>query len=441
MPEFPRHQSKGQLTTQQPSVQATEDATGQILEKTAKLASQAQETALKLTLAMESTRNTVATVNHKSDILEIQQEALLDTDPNNEKSYIDRLNKSYQKHSQGLNTLDARELALNTQNASIQLQNIFRKKWLEVDALAVDRFIDQQVSNPTPGSFLEIKKLLAEKVSTGHMTETKSYEKEKEANEALGVGSINRDLYGSETPQEVGAVMRRITSGYYESGGVNIDPKKKEALLTISEKTKKTLEIENQKKIAIQQNQGEEAVASLIVSGANRAEAISTFESLFKRGDISEESYNSAKKSFEQSNADEFDSTTWTGLMLDYSKISQAPDPIQAVRNFRNEVLTKKHKLLEKYYKEFLQLSGAKQLEINASKMNGLQKFIEGFKKFFEKNEKEVKKDPALIKNFIDTVDKYLKDRYVPGQEVSKAGRKFKVVKQDDGSIGFEEIT
>ena len=243
MPNFPRYQSKGELTTQQASVQAPTDNTGAtVADAGNQIGNTVQQTAVKWNEAMVSTRNTVADVNHEGDINATQQDANLDNDPEHEQMYMERIDKSYEKNSKGLDPMAAKKLGLKTQVAKIQLQNMYKKKWLVVDTLAVDKFADMRIANPTENSLQEIKALLAEKVASGHMDATTAYEKEQQANKDLGVNRISQDLYQAQTPEAVEEVTQKITSGHYEKGGVVIDPDKKKSLLDIADRAKTSTE-------------------------------------------------------------------------------------------------------------------------------------------------------------------------------------------------------
>lgn len=275
MPDFPRYSSKGQLTTQQPSVEAPIDNTGDVVAKTGnQIGGAIQEQSLKWAEAIDSTRRTVADVNHESDINDAQQQFNVDADPNNQQKYTDMIQKSYEKNSQGLSPLDAKKLSLKTQVAKIQIDNMAKKKWLQVDSLAVDKFIDLQTANPTDASLPRIKELLAQKVSSGHIDATTAYEKERKANADLGVNRINQDLYRAQTPEEVDAVTQRITSGEYEKGGVVIEPDKKKALLDIADRAKANTEkkVQAAQEEALVQNRMETIVG--VASGKMALEGV-----------------------------------------------------------------------------------------------------------------------------------------------------------------------
>src|SRR3990167_659710 len=161
-------------------------------------------------------------------------------------------------------------------------------------------------------------------------------------------------------------------------------------------------------------------------------EIIKELDSALQQGAISQENYNLAKNSLGNKYAKESDPEKLVSLLTQYSKIAESTNPIKAQRDFRNEVFIRKADLSEAHFKQFLQWTGSKQMESNTPKMTGLRKFLEA-------TFKAVVPAARLIKPLLEMVNKYMGDKYVPGQKVSKGGRQFEVVKQDDGSIGFKE--
>src|SRR3990167_8371133 len=162
-------------------------------------------------------------------------------------------------------------------------------------------------------------------------------------------------------------------------------------------------------------------------------EIIKELDSALQQGAISQENYNLAKNSLGDKYAKESDPEKLVSLLLQYSKIAESTDAVKAQRDFRNEVLIQKADLSESHFKQFLQWTGSKQLENNVPKMSGLKKFIDAMKAGFKSGV-----PPLAVKSLYDMVNKYMGDKYTPGQKVSKGGRQFEVVKQDDGSIGFK---
>ena len=242
MPEFPRYESKGTLTTQQPSFLAAESTEGKITEKIGEAAGAVGTQAGKLLEAYKSTQKTVALTNNKSDILDIQQRAMGEVDPKKWKAYQSEIEKARIKHGEGLGALASKELNLDSKVASIQIDNIFQKKNLELDTIATKRAIELEVNNPAPGSLPKIKALLNEKVAAGLIDPSVAYAEEVKANANLGVNRISKDLYLAQTPEEVDAVTQGITSGAYEQGGVTIEPDKKKNLLDIAERARTNTE-------------------------------------------------------------------------------------------------------------------------------------------------------------------------------------------------------
>lgn len=270
MPNFPRYQSKGVLTTQQPSVQAVEDTSGEIITKVGEVGKTVQDVAVKYDAAMKSTRKTVAITNNKTEIQNIQQEFQNKPLPT-ESDYKDvqaRIEKARLKNSEGLDSLSAMELNYDSKVAGFQIENIFKKKNIELDTIATDRAISLEVNNPRDGSFPQIQALLKEKLALGLIDPSVAYQKEVKANADLGVNRINRDLYQAKTPEEVDAVTQGITSGAYEKGGVTIEPDKKKALLDIADRAKTNTE----KKIKAQETEAMAQNRVSTIMGVSRGE-------------------------------------------------------------------------------------------------------------------------------------------------------------------------
>lgn len=194
VPDYPRYQSKARLTTQQPAFQAASDTTGQILEKQAQIGQDLQKIALQWEASQRSTRNTFAEVNFESDVLSIQQRAIFDADPNNKQLYLDELNKSFEKNSKDLDEENKLKLGLKAQFASSKLDNLFKKKWLEADELAVGKFIDQQIANPTDNGISLVNEMIDEKVAVGNMSDTTAYNLRHAAERDIKFSLFRRDL-------------------------------------------------------------------------------------------------------------------------------------------------------------------------------------------------------------------------------------------------------
>lgn len=198
--------------------------------------------------------------------------------------------------------------------------------------------------------------------------------------------------------------------------------------------------VEKQVKVGFQRrnfayNTQEEKIASLMFSGETDENISTALEQAYKAGGISEENYRVAKNSILDGFAKESEESELVGLMLQYSKINSADDPVSKVMEFRNEVLVKKGKLSESHFNQFLEWSGSKKIEVNKPKMNGLQKFAQ-----FYMDTVSFKPIRTSIGNLMGTIGKYMNDEYKPGKIVSRGGKNFEVTQNEDGSVGFKEL-
>lgn len=247
MAEFPRYQSKGALTTQTPSVQAAEDTSGQVLQKVGEVGATLQDAALKWGNAVDTIQKTTATANFKSGLLDITQRAQNDPEYNNSDQYFKEIDKLKTDNLKGFSSKAAEaEMAINfgyeAKVGQIQIQNLYKKKMIDVGQASTLKLIDSEVNNPNDSSLTNIQKLLNTQVASGLIGHEDAYKLLRKANEDLGVNRVNKDLYQAQTPEEVDAVTQKITDGSYEKGGVTMDPDKKKSLLDIADRARTNTE-------------------------------------------------------------------------------------------------------------------------------------------------------------------------------------------------------
>jgi hypothetical protein len=254
MPEFPRYESKGSLTTRQPSAMAVEDTSGQMIEKVGEVGQTIQKETLKWSNAVDTIQKTTSEANFKMGLLDIQQRAQNDPDYNNSAKYYQEIEKLKTDSLKGFSSKMAEnEMAINLNYqgkvGQIQVENVYKKKLIDVGQTSSMRLIDAEVANPTDGSLDRVRAELGRQIQAGVFDRKDAYILERKANDDLGVNRINRDLYQAQTPEAVDEVTSRITSGEYEKGGVTIEPDKKKSLLDIAERARTNTE----KKIQAQQ--------------------------------------------------------------------------------------------------------------------------------------------------------------------------------------------
>ena len=259
MPDFPRVQSKGVLTTQQTSLQAPSDTTGEIFGEVAKVGQTMQESALKWSNAVDTIQKTTATANFETGMADITARAQNDPNYNNSDQYLKEIEKLRKDSLRGFSSKTAEteagiEFGYKSKVGQIQIDNLYKKKMIDVGQSSTLRLIDMESSNPNDKSFKNINDILygiggtPEKpnpkspVGAGIFSHEDAYMIERKANDDLGVNRINKDLYQAKTPEEVDAVTQKITSGAYETGGVTIDPDKKKSLLDIADRAKSNTE-------------------------------------------------------------------------------------------------------------------------------------------------------------------------------------------------------
>jgi len=135
LPEFPRVYSKGQLTTQAPSVQAAEDTTGEIIQKVGEVGGAIQKATLTYSNALDSMQKSRANLNYKTGVLEEQQK--FENIPNPTPEDYENTRKSIEKlgmdslkgfSNKSVETEMAIEFAYQGKVATAQIDNSYKKK-------------------------------------------------------------------------------------------------------------------------------------------------------------------------------------------------------------------------------------------------------------------------------------------------------------------------
>lgn len=254
--------------------------------------------------------------------------------------------------------------------------------------------------------------------------------------------------------------MSDAAQGFYK----DLDSKKIEGLMSDAERLKEKYKKERQKQEAEVYSAGESNFLKAVIDGGDDKQLVSLLDSYYRHPQgkqIGDEFYKLAKVSILNDNAKESDPKTVVGLMMDYSRISQAEDETKAKRAFRSEILLKKSELSEDDYKMLLSWSDDKLIFEKKKEAGGLWRFLSSAlsgagvlgaasskeaQKLVAKTADNILKEdvfkdlpPLAAMRIMDTAARYMKGEYKVGQIVSRGGRQFEIVKQDDGSIGFLE--
>lgn len=254
--EFPRYSSKEQVIAPVQAGAAL-DTTGEQISQRAKLGDTLASLGEQWTKAYDTIQRTTSDANFKIAALDIVSRAQNDPDYNNFDSYqreIDALKtKTLGGFSNRASALDASaEYTYQAKVASIQLQNIFKKKAVDAGRTSVIRQVDLELANPTEASLSQVEQYLGIQVNPktkqlepvpggavaiGLFDMSEAYQQYQKANVELGINRVNRDLYSATKPEDVERVRAQLLEGFYERGGVTIDAERKRAFLSLADST------------------------------------------------------------------------------------------------------------------------------------------------------------------------------------------------------------
>jgi len=199
VPDFPRYQSKGQITTQQPAVQAADDTTGEMLGQVAKVGQNVQEAAFKWSNTVDTVQKTAATANFKSGLLDITQRAQDDPDYNNSDQYFKEIEKLRTQSLKGFSSKAAEaqaavELGYDAKVAQIQIQNLYKKKMIDVGQASMLKLIDTEINNPSESSLSNIQNILNTQVASGIVDHKDAYKLYQDSEQKVKFNTFLRDF-------------------------------------------------------------------------------------------------------------------------------------------------------------------------------------------------------------------------------------------------------
>ena len=241
MPDFPRYNSKAQITTQQPSVQAPSDTSGEMIEKAGEVGKTVQDTSLKWSNAVDTIQKTTATANFKSGLLDITQRAQNDPDYNNSDQYYKEIERLKTDNLKGFSNKSAEsqaaiEFGYDGKVAQIQIQNLYKKKMIDVGQASSLKIIDMAVNNPSESSLQTVKAELSKQVEAGVFDHKDAYKLYQDAEQKFGFNTFlqdfrsdpigtekkfNKDGYGLniETQEKARSKLKELKAMYREQEG------------------------------------------------------------------------------------------------------------------------------------------------------------------------------------------------------------------------------
>ena len=426
MPNFPRYNSKNQLTSQLPGPLMEKDRTGEVVAQAGnQLGKAIGDFGVKWQQGKNTIQKTQTEAKFKTTMLDIQNRASIDPDEKNSYKYMNEIEKLKQTSLSEIDDPQARaemDIDLNYQSrvGQIQVENLYRKKLADIGQASMFTMLDHMARDSGD---------IGKRIDKFMKTQVNALVVDHKDVKGIKDKYVQQAKYNSffgDLNADTAAAEKKLNDNEYK--------------LDITQMKFAKSVLKQHKEMAIKKemvafNEGEQKIGELFLNDSPTEEIVSELEMAKQTKTISDENYNLAKASIGEKNAPESDSETLVSLMKEYAGIASSSDPVKAQRDFRNKVLIDKPDLSERHFKQFLQWTGSEKLEKNGPKMSGLEKFIEGFKKWQKKD--TVPKD---IKNLMDISEKYINEEYKVGQKISKGGRYFEVVKKDDGSLGFKAL-
>lgn len=217
MPTFPSYESNRQLTTQQPSFLAPSSTEGQVIEKVGQAASAVPEAALKWSNAVDTIQTTTSQANFKSGVLDILQRAENDPDYNSSAKYLQEVEKLRADSLKGFSSKGAErnaaiELGYQAKVASIQLQNTFKKKIIDVGQASALKLLDLEAANPTKGYESRIASVLDQQIKDGVIGKEAAYKLQQEYMKKAKYNSFLIDM--DSDPEAASKNLSKNTYGF-----------------------------------------------------------------------------------------------------------------------------------------------------------------------------------------------------------------------------------
>lgn len=156
MPTFPRYQSQATASTRQSSAEAVTDNSGEVLAQAGnQIGGAIQDATIKWSNAVDTIQKTTATANFKSGLLDITNRAANDPDYNNSDKYFHEIEKLKSSSLQsftnkGAEAQAAMDFDYDGKVAQYQIQNVYKKKMIEVGQVSTMKLLDMEINNPGP---------------------------------------------------------------------------------------------------------------------------------------------------------------------------------------------------------------------------------------------------------------------------------------------------
>ena len=182
--DYQRYDSKGDLTTRQPEAFVSKDTSGEVTQAYGKVGEVVSENTLKWSNAYDTIQKTVAQADFKAGMADILNRAANDPNSNNSDQYFKEIEKLKGESLKGFSskyaeTQMAVDLGYEAKVGSVQVQNLYKKKAIDVGQAKTLQLLDMTVQNPSADLEERIGGILKPQVDAGVIGQKDAYELQK----------------------------------------------------------------------------------------------------------------------------------------------------------------------------------------------------------------------------------------------------------------------
>lgn len=171
MPDFPRYNSTGQMTTQKPQPDAPADAEGAVQAQLAKTFQSAQDSVVIMAKAQQSMQDTQAEINFKTPTLKTMADAEESTDINGYERSAAEIDKNLAQSGARPGSEMFLKLKYEADAAKITLKGLYHKKQIINDNVNTEAELELLSQNPTVEGYSQIAEKVDAKQKLGFYKE------------------------------------------------------------------------------------------------------------------------------------------------------------------------------------------------------------------------------------------------------------------------------
>jgi len=379
-----RYQSKVSMTGETPNVKVSPElfsASGKLISD---IGGALGTVAEHFVDAQETQQKIAAANNAKLLMSDVLARAQQDPDPNNTLGYAKEFEGIQKQASQGITLRNARigfdnEFSTQLNDGLIKLNTFQREKVVDLGTAAIYESLKNDTTDYLHATdnvsefaaLARMKSRIGEGRAKGIIHATVAQKMEEKLLSEIGSDKVSYDLQRAQTPEQVEAIKQKFLSGGYTLQGVKIDEKKSLDIINSFDAYKKKKGKEATDRQATVYNQNEMDVIKKYLNGGAITTIDADVDPNFKRVFM-----DSLKIKGDDKPAV---AVSLTKKFLDINLGENASDPskqINAMRDYRNEVIANRADLNDGNYKRLLSYSDPQYVQSNKEKFSFLQAAI-----------------------------------------------------------------